>query len=97
MITGCIYQEVLRGTRSDGDFTRLREYFDGLPCCPPPDRDSHAAAALLYARLRWRGWTVRKANDCLIAQEAVEHGLMLVHDDADFEALASIEPRLKLG
>lgn len=97
MITGCIYQEVLQGTRSDIEFTRLREYFDGLPCCPSPGRDSYAAAALLYARLRWQGQTVRKANDCLIAQEAVENGLWLVHDDADFEALASIEPRLKLG
>jgi predicted nucleic acid-binding protein len=55
------------------------------------------AAAELYARCRWRGITPRSATDCLIAQLAVEHDLILLHNDRDYEKIAKIEPRLKLA
>ena len=97
LINGCIYQEVLQGARDATNFERLNEYFGNLPFCPAPEPASHQQAARLFARLRWQGVTIRSANDCLIAQQAVDHGLWLIHDDADFEKLQAIEPRLKLG
>ena len=57
---------------------------------------AHVAAGALYARCRWAGITPRRPHDCLIAQMAVEQGVALLHDDKDFEAIASVEPRLAL-
>jgi len=34
--------------------------------------------------------------DCLIGQIAIEHGLMLLHDDRDFEVIAASVPQLRL-
>lgn len=96
-ITGCIYQEVLQGERNTASFERLREYFGALPFCPPTDAQTHAEAALIYARLRWAGIAIRSANDALIARQAIESELLLLHDDIDFEHIARIEPRLTLA
>ncbi len=38
--------------------------------------------------------TVRSPHDCLIAQIAIEHEVPLLQDDADFERIARVEPRL---
>lgn len=56
----------------------------------------HIAAAELYARARWRAITPRSPHDCLIAVTAIEEDVPLLHDDGDFEHLATVEHRLKL-
>lgn len=92
-----IYQEILQGARSQTDLTRLRDYFRDQRFCASPTRASFEAAAEIYARARWTGLTIRSNNDCLIAQLAIEQDLVLLHDDADFEKIAKVEPRLKLA
>lgn len=42
------------------------------------------------------GQNTRSSNDCLIAQTALEHGLALVHNDRDFNAIASVVEELRL-
>jgi predicted nucleic acid-binding protein len=32
----------------------------------------------------------------LIAQTAIDHGVVLLHDDRDFDRMAAVEPRLHL-
>lgn len=97
-ISGCIYQEVLQGERDQASFERLRQYFGALPFCAPATDETHAEAALLYARLRWVGITIRSANDALIAQQAIDGNLVLVHDDeVDFLALGRVAPQLMLA
>lgn len=92
-----IYQELLQGAASPEKLESLKDHLLPLPCLLPTDwRDTYAAAAELYARCRWRGVTPRSPHDCLIAQTAIEHGVRLLHDDRDFEAIARVEPRLKL-
>ena len=92
-----IVQEILQGARNAAGFLRLRARLLALPMLDPrPGAASHAAAAYLYARCRWAGITPRSPHDCLIAAIAIEHGIALLHDDRDFEALATIEPRLHL-
>ncbi|MBU6417651.1 MAG: hypothetical protein KJS83_10840, partial [Xanthomonadaceae bacterium] len=59
-------------------------------------RRLHEAAAKLYARCRWAGITPRNGHDCVIAQTAIEHEVMLLASDRDFDAIASVEPRLHL-
>lgn len=97
-VTGVIIQEVLQGARDEAAFVRLQRYMESRPRYESTAPETlHARAAHLYARCRWQGQTPRKSTDCLIACIALEHDLTLLHDDRDFEAIAMIEPRLKLA
>lgn len=92
-----VLQELLQGASSPESFERLRAHFTALPLFKPKrDAGTHVAAAALYARCRWKGFTPRSPHDCLIAQLAVEYKVPLLHDDRDFESLARTEPKLKL-
>jgi predicted nucleic acid-binding protein len=92
-----ILQEVLQGADSPARFEQWRREFSGLMCYLPLDPvDTHVEAARLYAACRRAGKTPRSSNDCLIARIAVEHDLMLLEDDRDFEAIAAVEKGLKL-
>lgn len=96
-IAPVILQELLQGASSPENFERLRKHFVALPLVAPRSpAATHVAAAALYARCRWQGFTPRSPHDCLIAQLAVEHKLPLLHDDRDFERLAQVEPGLRL-
>jgi len=46
---------------------------------------------------RRAGITIRSSIDCLIARVAIEHGLMLLHDDRDFERISKVVPDLTLA
>jgi predicted nucleic acid-binding protein len=91
-----ILQEVLQGARNEAGFARIRRQLVQLAWREFKDQQLGATqAARIYAGLRWIGLTVRKPNDCLTAQLAIEHGLTLLHDDTDFEKIAQVEPRLR--
>ncbi|QJW85271.1 PIN domain-containing protein [Ramlibacter terrae] len=85
---------MLQGARSDRGFDALREMLSTMVLLEPRELSSYEIAAVLYRRARKAGYTVRKPNDCLIAAVALENGALLVHNDRDFLALASIEPAL---
>jgi predicted nucleic acid-binding protein len=92
-----ILQEVLQGADSPARFEQWRRKFAGLICYLPLDPiDSHVEAARLYSACRQAGRTPRSGNDCLIARIALEHDLLLLEDDRDFKAIASVEKRLRL-
>lgn len=92
-----ILQEVLQGADSDQRFEKWRKYFTGLCCYAPRDPvASHIQAARIYQSCRRAGKTPRSSNDCLIAQIAIEHALVLLHDDRDFDAIADVVPDVKL-
>lgn len=92
-----ILQEILQGADSEERFERWRKYFTELCCYAPADPvASHIAAARMYQACRRAGKTPRSSNDCLIARVAIEHGLLLLHDDRDFEAIATVVADLKL-
>ena len=52
-----------------------------------PDRVFVRAAAI-YRKLRKKGITIRKSNDCIIAATALEHHCQLLHNDKDFLPIA---------
>lgn len=92
-----ILQEVLQGADSDERFEKWRQYFTGLCCYVPGDLSTSCIeAARLYQTCRRAGKTPRSSNDCLIARIAIEHELILLHDDRDFEAIAAATPALRL-
>jgi hypothetical protein len=51
----------------------------------------------MYFDCRRAGVTIRSATDCLIARIAIEHGLLLLHDDRDFDKMAEVVPDLTLA
>ena len=92
-----ILQEILQGADSEERFEKWRQYFSGLCCYAPQDPvASHIEAARMYQSCRRAGRTPRSSNDCLIARIAVEHSLLLLHDDRDFDAIAEAIPELRL-
>ncbi len=97
LIPAVVLQEVLQGAKSPEHYMRLQRELDQLPVFEPEDVvELHRHAALLYARCRWRGLTVRSPMDCVVAACALEADLPLLARDKDFEAIAQIEPLLKL-
>jgi predicted nucleic acid-binding protein len=97
-LTGAIYQEVLQGVSSKREFDQVSEYLGSQTFYQPRDPvESHREAAFIYFRCRRAGVTVRSAVDCLIARVAIEHELILLHDDRDFENMATVIPELALA
>ena len=97
-LTGAIYQEVLQGVSSREEFDRLSEYLGSQTFYHPRDPvESHREAALIYFRCRRARVMVRSALDCLIARIAIEHELILLHDDRDFESMAEVITELALA
>jgi predicted nucleic acid-binding protein len=92
-----ILQEVLQGADSKQRFQKWDKALGELPMIEDADlRALTREAAALYAACRWRAFTPRSANDCLIAAYAIRSGMPLLHRDRDFERIAAIEPNLKL-
>ena len=96
-ITGVIYQEILQGADSEASYQRLAAYLSTQVFYHPRDPiESHAEAARLYFRCRRAGVTLRSTIDCMIAQVALEHDLLIVHNDRDFDLMASVVPEVRL-
>lgn len=96
-ITSVIYQEILQGVYSEKDFNELKEYFETQEFYHPKDPIlTYEFAASLYFRCRKKGLTIRSTIDCLIASIAIEHDLLLLHNDKNFEEIAKIIPELNL-
>lgn len=95
-LTGIIYQEVLQGAATESDFERLAEYLGTQRFYDPRDPvESYREAARLYLRCRGAGVTVRSTVDCLIARIAIEHELVLLHSDRDYENMSRVIPELE--
>lgn len=96
-ISSVIYQEILQGSESEQSFNQFRDYFNEIAFYHPKDPiNSYAQAAHLYFSCRCKGITIRSTIDCLIAQLAIEHGLILLHNDKDFLHMKKIIPELQL-
>jgi predicted nucleic acid-binding protein len=79
--------ELLQGARNEREWTELNNYLSTQDYIDPGIK-SWSHAARIYYELRRQGITVRNTIDCLIAASAIEHDLLLLHDDRDFEAIA---------
>jgi predicted nucleic acid-binding protein len=92
-ITSHIFQEVLQGAKSEKEYNLLRRYLETQRFFQPKDPvDSFAEAARIFFQSRKRGLTIRSTIDCLIAQIALEHDLLLLHNDQDFHLMANVIP-----
>lgn len=81
--------------RNLADWDGLHKDLAAFPVLPLSER-SHEIATTIQRAL-WGSGKVRApgAMDTLIAATAVEHDVVLVHYDRDYEHLAGVEPRLR--
>ncbi len=84
--------EILQGFRVDKDYQQVLGYLQMFPIVDMKGMSSYLAAAQIYRQCRKKGITIRRGMDCIIAQTAVENELTLLHDDADFDRIASVVP-----
>jgi predicted nucleic acid-binding protein len=97
-LTGVVYQEVVQGVSSRREFEQTSEYLGSQTFYHPKDPvESYREAARMYFDCRRAGITIRSSVDCLIARVAIEHDLLLLHDDRDFEEIAGLVPGLSLA
>ncbi len=90
-------QEVLQGARNEEDYQRLWEYLSTqIIYFLPEEISTYEKAARLYFDLRRKGLTPRSTIDILIALTALEHNLMLLHNDRDFDLMAEQLEELKI-
>lgn len=85
-----IEMELLAGPTDEIALRRIEKLLSALGRLPvEPDLDFRAAAEI-YRAVRRSGRTVRSKVDCLIAAVAIRHDVILLHKDADFEAIAEV-------
>jgi predicted nucleic acid-binding protein len=88
-IAPVILQETLQGVRQDAQFSLIQNSLLALHQFSHEPFEMAVKAATLYRDLRKKGVTIRKANDCLIAQYALLTDMILLHNDSDFDLIAS--------
>jgi hypothetical protein len=83
--------EVLQGAATEKDFSTLRDYLGSQTVYGlEGGLESYVGAAKIFFELGRKGMSVRSSMDCLIAQTAIEHGLLLLHNDSDFNRIAKV-------
>lgn len=53
------------------------------------ERETFPFAATIYRTCRSRGITIRNSTDCMIAATCLQYGVRLLHNDKDFESIAT--------
>ncbi|MEO0015100.1 MAG: hypothetical protein RLZZ535_3489 [Cyanobacteriota bacterium] len=79
--------ELLQGCLNEQEWSKLNSYLETQDYLEP-STESWTVAARIYYNLRRQGITVRNTIDCCIAASAIEHNLLLLHINRDFEAIA---------
>jgi predicted nucleic acid-binding protein len=89
LLTRFTQLELLQGSLDEKEWNLLSTYLDTQDYIEPTS-NSWQAAARIYYDLRRKGLTVLSPIDCCIAQAALEHNLLLIHNDRDFETIAKV-------
>jgi len=84
-----ILTEVLQGFRSDDEYESVKTYLSALDFHQMGGYRVAVRNALNYRMLRKKGVTVRKTIDVVIRTYCILVGLPLLHDDRDFDPMAS--------
>ena len=87
-----ILTEVLQGFKSDKDYETAKNYLSEFPFRQMGGYNVAIQSAQNYRLLRKAGVTVRKTIDIIIATFCIIEGLKLLHDDRDFDPIASRFP-----
>jgi len=84
--------EILQGFDSDKEFRLARQALDPLDCVHLGGKSLAIKAASNFRFLRSKGVTIRKTVDMLIGSWCIEHEVELLHNDKDFDLIATELP-----
>jgi predicted nucleic acid-binding protein len=84
-----IVQEVLQGIKNEKEFKQVKDYLFALNVLNMDSIEAALGAVDIYRKLRQKGITIRKSNDCLIAYYAIKYSLKIIHNDRDFDNILS--------
>ena len=90
VIGDLILTEVLQGFKSNKDYETAKTFLSALPFRQMGGYDVAIQSAQNYRLLRQAGVTVQKTIDVIIATFCSMEGLILLHDDRDFNPMASL-------
>ena len=88
---GAVMMEVLAGANDEDHAESLQMLFDDVEK-HHVDFGHFEEAAAIHRYCRSRGVTVRSMVDCVIAAVALRENHELLHNDRDFNAIASVLP-----
>jgi hypothetical protein len=91
-LTDVIFTEILQGLGSERDAKKVEKHLRAFPVLRLEGLDDFSSAAGLYRTARKEGVTIRKTLDCLIAAPCIREGAPILHNDDDFDRLASCTP-----
>ena len=89
VIGDLILTEVLQGFRSNKDYETAKNFLNALPFRQIGGYAVAVQSAQNCRLLRRTGVTVRKTIDIIIATFCIMEGLILLHDDRDFDPMVS--------
>ena len=89
IIGDLILTEVLQGFRSNKDYETAKNFLNALPFRQIGGYAVAVQSAQNCRLLRRTGVTVRKTIDIIIATFCIMEGLILLHDDRDFDPMVS--------
>ena len=86
-----VITEVLQGARSQAEWDWLSREISLLPRLEP-SATSWSDAARIFFDLQRQALTVYSTIDCLISQLCLDHDCTLLHNDRDYENIATVRP-----
>ena len=89
IIGDLILAEVLQGFKSNQDYETAKDLLSDLPFRQIGGYNVAIQSAQNYRILRKSGVTVRKTIDVIIGTFCIMEGLLLLHDDRDFDPMVS--------
>ncbi len=87
-ICGIVLTEVLQGIREDKEYNNTKAVLSELIYLPMA-QETFFLAATIYRTCRSRGITIRNSTDCIIAATCIYHSVRLLHNDKDFDSIAT--------
>jgi predicted nucleic acid-binding protein len=87
-----ILTEILQGFDSDKEFQLAKQALEPLDCIHLGGKSLAIKAASNFRFLRSKGLTIRKTVDMLIGSWCIEHEVELLHNDKDFDKIATQLP-----
>jgi len=92
LVGDIILTEILQGFDRDKDFKLAKQALDPLDCVHLGSKTLAIKAASNFRFLRSKGVTIRKTVDMLIGSWCIEHEVELLHNDKDFDQIATQLP-----
>jgi len=92
LIGDIILTEILQGFDSDKEFRLAKQALEPLDCVHLGGKSLAIKAASNFRFLRSKGVTIRKTVDMLIGSWCIEHEVELLHNDKDFDQIATQLP-----